>query len=53
MLSHAEHSLGKGLGKVWSRQKGVKRTNRQTVEEEEERNKKDGIRIRQGFGELK
>ena len=42
------------MGKVWSRQKGVKRTNRQTVEEEEEeRNEKDGIRTRQGFGELK
>ena len=43
--------LGKDLGKVWSRQKGVKRSNRQKAEEEE--SGKDGIRTRQGFGELK
>ena len=40
------------MGKVWSRQKRDKRTNRQTAEEEERRNEKDGIRTRQGFGEL-
>ena len=38
-------------GKVWSRQKGVKRSNRQKAEET--RNEKEGIRTRQGFGELK
>ena len=37
-----------------TRQKGVKRRNRQKAEEEEEeRNEKEGIRTRQGFGELK
>ena len=55
MLSHAEPSLGKDLGKVWSRQKGVKRSNRQKAEERRRRrrNEKEGIRTRQGFGELK
>ena len=38
---------------VWSRQKGVKRSNRQKAEERRRRNEKEGIRTRQGFGELK
>ena len=46
--------LGKDLGKVWSRLKGVKRTKRGKYgRKKERRRRKDGIRTRQGFGELK
>ena len=42
--------FGKDLGKVWSRFKGVKRTNRQKVRKKKKEEKKK-LRTRQGFGE--